>query len=59
MPAEPFSAAAAERRLRQLLADNGMRGPDEVLPREDGGITCLWYEEKLAVIVTEDEPRGL
>jgi hypothetical protein len=55
MPDAPFSAEEAERRLRQLLEDNGLRAPDEVQPRADGGITCLWYREKLAVVVTEEE----
>ena len=49
-----FSAEEAERALLRLLADAGLRAPDEIQPRQSGGITCLWYEEKVAVIVEED-----
>jgi hypothetical protein len=49
------TAEAAERAFRQLLASAGLRQPDVVQPRASGGITCLWYEEKLAVIITDEE----
>ena len=49
-----FSAEEAERAFLELVENAGLRPPDEIQPRESGGITCLWYEEKLAVII-EDE----
>jgi hypothetical protein len=53
-----FSAAEAERAIRRLLADAGLRAPDEIQPRRCGGITCLWYEEKVMLIICEDEDDG-
>jgi hypothetical protein len=50
-----FTPAEAERAIRRLLADSGLRAPDEIQPRESGGITCLWYEEKVALIITDEE----
>ena len=46
--------------MRDLLERGGLAQPDLVLPHEDGGIVCLWEEEKLAVIVDPDElePEG-
>ena len=53
-----FSAAEAEKAIRRLLADQGLRAPDEIQPRESGGITCLWHEEKVALIITDEEAPG-
>jgi hypothetical protein len=50
-----FSAAEAEQAIRRLLADQGLRAPDEILPRASGGITCLWHDEKVALIITDEE----
>jgi hypothetical protein len=50
-----FTPAEAERAIRRLLDDNDLPAPDEIQPRESGGITCLWYEEKVALILTEEE----
>ncbi len=47
-----------ERRMRQLIRDADMRQPDEVRPHEDGGIVCLWHEEKLAVVVDLEPVEG-
>ncbi len=48
-----------EATLRRLLRENSLPQPDEVLPEEDGGILCLWHEQKVAVIIEvgEDRPR--
>ena len=54
----PFSAAAAEAAIRRMCADHDLREPDEIQPRQAGGITCIWYEEKLVLIV-EDEDDGV
>ena len=55
-PTHPFSAAEAEAAIRRMCADHDLREPDEIQPRASGGITCLWYEEKVVLIV-EDEER--
>jgi hypothetical protein len=49
-----FSAEEAERAFLRIVADAGLRPPDEIQPRQSGGITCLWYEEKVAVIIEEE-----
>jgi hypothetical protein len=41
--------------MRRLLTEASLPQPDEVHPHEDGGIVCLWYEPKLAVIIDPDE----
>jgi hypothetical protein len=51
-----LSATEAEAATRRMCADYDLREPDEIQRRASGGITCLWYEEKLALIV-EDEER--
>jgi hypothetical protein len=49
-------AAAAERRFRQLLADNDLPQPDEVEQRP-GELLFLFHATKLAVVVElEDDP---
>jgi len=57
MPAALPSREGAERDFRRLLREHSLPEPDEVRPHEDGGILCLWHEEKLAVIV-DLEPEG-
>jgi hypothetical protein len=42
--------------MRDLCARAELPQPDEVLPHEDGGIVCLWHEEKVAIVVDPDEP---
>ncbi len=41
--------------MRQMLERGGLAQPDLVLPHEDGGIVCLWHEQRLAVVVDPDE----
>ena len=53
-----FSAPEAEAAIRRMCADHGLREPDEIQRRASGGITCLWYEEKLALIVEDEERRA-
>ena len=57
-PTHPFSAAEAEAAIRRMCADHDLREPDEIQPRAAGGITCIWYEEKLVLIVEDEERRG-
>ena len=54
----PFDAAEAEAAIRRMCADHDLREPDEVQPRTAGGITCIWYEEKLVLIVEDEERRA-
>jgi len=42
----------------ELLDGAGLSPPDEIQPRACGGITCLWYDEKVAVIVSDEEEPG-
>jgi hypothetical protein len=42
--------------MRDLCARAELPQPDEVLPHEDGGIVCLWHDEKVAIVVDPDEP---
>ena len=44
-----------EAAMRQMLELGGLAQPDLVLPHEDGGIVCLWHEQRLAVVVDPDE----
>lgn len=54
--AEPTpSRAEIEAAIRALLSDHGLPEPDEVLPHEDGGIVCLWHEQRVAIVVDPDE----
>ncbi len=54
-----FTPAEAEQTIRRLLADHDLPEPDEIHPRASGGITCLWYDAKLAMVITPDEePDG-
>lgn len=55
---DSFSAAAAEAAIRRMCAEHDLREPDEIQPRSAGGITCIWYEEKLALIVEDEERRS-
>jgi hypothetical protein len=46
---------AAERRVRELLEENGMPEPDEV----EYGFTCIrlyWHETRLVLVVDIDPP---
>lgn len=43
--------------MRDLLERGELAQPDEILPHEDGGIVCIWHEQKLAVIVDPDDPE--
>jgi hypothetical protein len=52
------SREGAEHHFRQLLRNADLRQPDEVRPHEDGGIVCLWHEEKLAVVVDLEPVEG-
>ena len=47
-----------EAAMRRLLDEGGLAQPDEIRPHPDGGIVCLWHEQKLAVIVDPDPPEG-
>lgn len=40
-----------KRLLGQLLKDNDLPEPDEILDHDDGGIVCLWHMARVAVIV--------
>jgi hypothetical protein len=42
----------AEARMREILAEAGLREPDEVR-YGDGEIVLRWYEERLEVVVDE------
>ena len=44
--------------MRRLLERGDLPQPDEILPHQDGGIVCLWHEQKLAVIVDPDPPEA-
>lgn len=49
---------AAERRLRELLDQDGLAQPDEV----EYGYTCIrlfWHEAKAVVVVDIDEAGGI
>jgi hypothetical protein len=50
----PRDRDAIETSFRRLLAANDLREPDAIQPHEDGGIVCLWYAEKLAVVIDPD-----
>lgn len=44
-----------ERKLRELIADNGLPEPDVI----EHGFTCvraLWFDRKLAVVIDIDSP---
>jgi hypothetical protein len=41
--------------LRKFFARSELPFPDEIYPRENGEIVCLWYEPKVAMVVSEDE----
>jgi hypothetical protein len=46
---------AAEAKMRDLIAENGLPEPDAV----EYGFTCIrliWHEQKLAVVIDIDEP---
>lgn len=46
----------AQAATRRLLSEASLpQQPDEVLPHEDGGIVCLWHEQKVAVIIDPAE----
>ena len=47
----------AERAMRRLLREHDLPEPDEILDHEDGGIVCLWHEQKVAIVV-DPEPRA-
>jgi hypothetical protein len=49
--------AEIEEAMRCLLRDHDLPEPDEVAPHEDGGIVCLWYDRKVAIIVDPDDPE--
>jgi hypothetical protein len=49
------SRAEIEAAMRALLTDNDLPEPDEVLPHENGGIVCLWHEQRIAIVVDPDE----
>jgi hypothetical protein len=51
MPDRAPSREDAAAAIRRLLEDHSLPEPDQILPHEDGGIVCLWHEEKVAVIV--------
>jgi hypothetical protein len=46
--------AAAERDMRELLADAGLPEPDEV-DYDETSVVFLWHDRKLAVVVDLDE----
>jgi hypothetical protein len=50
----PPSRELMESAFRRLLSDHDLREPDEIQPHEDGGIVCLWHDEKLAVVIDPD-----
>jgi hypothetical protein len=45
--------AAAERDMRELLADAGLPEPDEV-SYDEASVVFLWHDRKLAVVVDLD-----
>jgi hypothetical protein len=51
MPTAPPTRDEVEAAMRRLLREHDLPQPDEIEPHEDGGILCLWYEPKLAVII--------
>ena len=50
----PATHAAHEERLRQLLAENDLPMPDEVVHRL-GEVVFLYHAQKLAVVFEVDE----
>lgn len=49
-----------EQAMRSLLENAALPEPDEVLPHANGGIVCLWHEQKVAIVVDpDDEPQVL
>jgi hypothetical protein len=53
------SREGVEHSIRQLLRSEGLQQPDEIKPHPDGGIVCLWHEQKLAVIVDLEPVAGI
>jgi hypothetical protein len=37
--------------MRRLLSEHDLPQPDEICPHEDGGLLCLWHEQKVAVVI--------
>ena len=48
----------AEAAMRRLLTKASLPQPDKVLPHEDGGIMCLWHDQKVAVIIDPGRVRA-
>jgi hypothetical protein len=44
-----------EASMRRLLSEHDLPQPDEICPHEDGGVVCLWHEQKVAVIIDPDD----
>jgi hypothetical protein len=59
MPIPQPSRDEMEATMRRLLSEHDLPEPDEIRPHEDGGILCLWHEQKVAVIVDPDEAPAL
>jgi hypothetical protein len=41
--------------LQRLLASHGVPTPDEIYPRDDGELVCIWHEPRVALVIAEDE----
>jgi hypothetical protein len=45
--------------MRRMLSEHDLPQPDEICPHEDGGLLCLWHEQKVAVVIDpEDDGPG-
>jgi hypothetical protein len=42
--------------LQRLLASHGVPCPDEIYPRDDGEVVCIWHEPRVALVIADDEP---
>jgi hypothetical protein len=54
---DPPTRAEAARAFLGLLREHDLPEPEEILDHEDGGILCLWHEQKLAVVIDVEQGR--
>lgn len=51
----PLTLADVEARLGELCEQAEVIGPDVILDNRNGSFTALWFQEKLAVIIEDEE----
>jgi hypothetical protein len=42
--------------LQRLLASHGVPCPDEIYPRDDGELVCIWHEPRVALVIADHGP---